>query len=497
MARIYDQYIAKMQKIATLGQAIAVLHWDNEVNLPKNAATARGKQISLLSGMAHSEFTDPRFGSLLKRLNAMVNLTASEKRNVMLTYKDYQKANKLDEAFVVRQSNAISKAYQSWIAARADNNYQIYEESLQEIIDIKREEVELLGYEHHPYDALLNEYEPGLTTATLEPLFKGVKKDLSKLIQKINKAGQVPSDFLTGHFDKDKQWQLGLDLLRNMGYDFDSGRQDISTHPFSTNLGPGDTRITTRIDEADFSNMTWSCIHEGGHALYEQGLSKEDYGLPTGSYISLSIHESQSRLWENHVGRSLAFWSYHYANLKETFPENFKKLSLKTFYKGINKIAPNAIRTEADELHYHFHVLIRFEIERDILSGTLDAKDLKSVWNQKYKDYLGMEISSDNEGILQDVHWAHGSFGYFPTYSLGSFYAAQFYAQALRDKPKIETKISNGDSSTLLKWLRKKIHRHGHRYEAEELCVAITGEALNFKYFLEYAKRKYGKIYNL
>lgn len=495
MARIYDQYVAKMQRIATLGQTIAVLSWDKEVNLPKNAVAARSNQIAVLSGLIHNEFTDSRFGNLLKRLNNMVNLDAIELRNVQITQREYDKATRLDEAFVIRRSNVISKAYHDWIEARSKNDYSVFEPSLQAIIDIKREEIALLPKKAHPYDTLLDEYEPGLTTAKLETLFTGVKKDLLKLIKKINKSKQVKTGFLRGHFDKDKQWDLGIELLNAIGYDFDGGRQDISTHPFTTELGPGDVRVTTRIDEEDFCNMTWSCIHEGGHGLYEQGLPQSDFGLPSGSYISLGIHESQSRLWENHVGRSKGFWEYHYANLQEKFPNNFEKTSLNKFYKGINKIAPNAIRTEADELHYHFHVLIRFEIERDIIAGKLNAVDLKQVWNKKYKEYLGIDISSDNEGILQDIHWSHGSFGYFPTYSLGSFYAAQFYHQATQDKPKIEAKIQKGNNSTLLKWLRSNIHQYGRSVEAEELCVALTGEPLNFKYFMDYAEKKYAEIY--
>lgn len=497
MARVYDRYVDKMQKIATLGQCMAVLAWDKEVNLPVKGNAARANQMATLSGILHQEYTDPAFGELLTRLSNMKSLSAAEKKNVSVTHQDYLKAKKLSHEFVVRRSNAISNCYNNWIKARAENDYAIYENSLQEIIDIKREEVEKLGYKDHPYDTLLDEYEPGLTVATLEPLFAGVKKDLRKLIKKINKQKQVKTNFLEGHFDKDKQWEFGLSLLDNMGYDSDGGRQDIAPHPFSTNLGPGDVRVTTRIDENDFCNMTWSTIHEGGHALYEQGLDESQYGLPTGSYLSLSIHESQSRLWENHVGRGKDYWKYHYPKLQEVFPKAFKKTSLNDFYKGVNKIAPNNIRTEADELHYHFHVLIRFEIERDIMAGKLNASDLKQEWNKKYKDYLGVKIKSDNEGVLQDVHWSHGSFGYFPTYSLGSFYAAQFFVQAIKDEPSILKQIKKGKHSKLLKWLRDNIHVHGRRYEAAELCKKVTGEELNFKYFLEYAKAKYGGIYGL
>jgi len=281
-----------------------------------------------------------------------------------------------------------------------------------------------------------------------------------------------------------------------MGYDFNCGRQDLSAHPFTTSFSPTDVRVTTRVDENDFAYMLWSTIHEGGHALYEQGLSVEDYGLPTGSYISLSIHESQSRLWENHVGRSKEYWTYWYPILKSDFPKNLKKVSLDQFYAGINKIAPNLIRTEADELHYHFHVLIRYEIEKGLIEGTIDTENLDTIWNDKYKEYMGISASDDNTGVLQDVHWGHGSFGYFPTYSLGSFYAAQFYAQAEKDIPKLGKKLSKGRTEPLLSWLRENIHQHGRRYEADELCNMITGESLNVDHFLKYAKDKFLNIYS-
>ena len=282
-----------------------------------------------------------------------------------------------------------------------------------------------------------------------------------------------------------------------MGYDFDSGRQDISVHPFSSHFSPQDARVTTRIDENNLSEMIWSCIHEGGHALYEQGILSENYGTPLGNSVSLGIHESQSRLWENHVGRSLEYWKYNYPSLKSLFPDKLKNVDYYKFYEATNNVKPSLIRTNADELTYHLHVLIRYEIEKGLIEGSIDVKDLPTIWNKKYFDYLGIKVPSDSKGVLQDIHWSHGSFGYFPTYTIGSFYAAQFFYKASAEIDSIETKIGNGDFVELLDWLRKKVHIYGERYDAKVLCERITGEELNFKYFMEYVTNKYSKIYKM
>lgn len=495
MARVYDKYKSKMQKVADINHAIAVLSWDKEVNLPSESAFHRSQQVATLAGISHHEFVDKDFGNLLTRLSGMKSLSAKEAKNVSVTKDAYQKATKFSEDFVIRKSNIESNAYHSWLKAREANDYSVFKDALKDLVALKKEESQKLKAGDHPYDALLDMYEPGLTVAQLEPIFAGIKKDLKKLIKKINKCKQIKNGFLRKNYEWDLQWEFGLDILENMGYDFSRGRQDLSAHPFTTSFSPSDVRVTTRVDENDFAYMLWSTIHEGGHALYEQGLSDEDYGLPSGSYISLSIHESQSRLWENHVGRSKDYWSYWYLILKEDFPKNLKKTSLNQFYSGINRIAPNLIRTEGDELHYHFHILIRYEIEKGLMEGSIDTENLDTVWNDMYKEYMGISAKDDNTGVLQDVHWGHGSFGYFPTYSLGSFYAAQFYAQAEKDISKLGKKLSKGNTAPLLTWLRENIHQHGRRYEADELCNRVTGESLNVDHFLKYASDKFLNIY--
>lgn len=493
----YSLYEEKMRKLADIGHSIAVLSWDKEVNLPKAGAAKRGQQIATLSGISHEMFTDEAFGKLLLDLSSNDSLNARQAKNIKVTLKDYRQATKFTSDFVVRRSKLVSDAYHAWLKAREANDFKLYEDALDALVGIKREEAEIIGFEKHPYDSLLDLYEPGSSVVQLDKLFNDVKEQLIPFIKEVRSAQQVDSAFLRQKYPKDKQWDFGIALLKNMGYDFDKGRQDLAPHPFTITFSSQDVRVTTRVDEHDFANMCWSCIHEGGHALYEQGMPIEDYGLPTGSAISLGIHESQSRLWENHVGRSKAYWEYHFPKLQEVFPENLGDLSLDDFYKGINRVEANFIRTEADELHYHFHVMIRYELEKRLISGELAVQDLRRAWNDMYKEYLGVVIPDDNNGILQDVHWGHGSFGYFPTYSVGSFYAAQIYAQAVNDIENLTTKLSKGDSSELLSWLREHVHQHGRLYEAAELCERITGQELNFKYFMDYASKKYKDIYNM
>jgi len=494
----YQKYVAEMQKIADVNHTIAVLQWDKEVKMPTKGARFRGQQLSTLSGIVHELSTSDALGDLLENLYAKKDtLNPSEAKNIEISRDEYLKSKKYSVDFVKHRSEVISQAFQDWIKARKANDFSVFKGSLIKVVDIARQEAAILGYKDHPYNPLIDRFEKGTTVAVLDKLFADVRRQLVDFSKELKTRPQVENEFLKKYYNKDKQWKYGLKLLKDVGYDFEAGRQDISEHPFSVNFSPEDVRVTTRIDENDFANMTWSTIHEAGHALYEQGLPTEYYGLPRGTYISLGIHESQSRLWENNVGRSLAFWMPKYAELQTTFPENLKDISLQQFYKGTNRVEPGFIRTESDELNYHFHVLIRYEIEKGLVEGSLEVEGLDEIWNAKYKEYLGVDVPDDNHGILQDVHWSHGSMGYFPTYSLGSFYAAQFFQQAEKDIPNLISNIEKGNTQPMLDWLRENVHQYGQLYTAEELCTKITGEPLNFKYFMDYAKAKYGKIYGL
>ena len=486
-----------MQKIADVKYSSAVLQWDQEVFMPEEGAKYRAQQISTLSGIAHELSTSDELGKLLNDLNSASGLSEKEKANAEESLRYYNEQKKYTTEFVIRLNQTISESFQSWQKAKKENDFKIFQPYLEKLVELKKQECEILGYEEHPYDALLNLFEPGSTTKKLTTLFEGVKNELVPFVKLISAQPKPNNDFLLKHYDKDRQWKFGLDILKQMQYDFTAGRQDISSHPFTTNFNAKDVRVTTRINENDFREMTWSCIHEGGHALYEQGLNADDYGLPSGEYLSLAIHESQSRMWENNVARSFAFWKHNYKKLQEAFPENLKNISVENFYKAINVVEPSLIRTSADELTYHFHIMIRFEIEAALMKGSVRIDELPEMWNEKYMNALGLKVPDAAHGVLQDVHWSHGGFGYFPTYSQGSFYAAQFFHAAQKEIPGLENEIEKGNLSPLHQWLRQKIYRHGKTLKAHELCKMITGEELNFKYFMDYSTGKFSEIYNL
>jgi carboxypeptidase Taq len=491
----YLEYKSLLAKVKDLEYASALLQWDMETYMPSKSIRFRSQQIATLQTLAHELFTDKKTGILLNDL-LKEDLAPDERKNIELSLEDYDKATKFSADFVNKSSVLRTEAFQAWLKAREVNDYNIFEPYLKKMVELKREEAALTGYEEHPYDALLDSYEKGATVKFLNPLFNDIKVKLVDLTKEIKTNGKKTyNDFLKFHYPKDQQWDLGLTLLKEMGYDFEAGRQDISAHPFTTNFSPEDVRVTTRIDENDLMSMIGSCIHEGGHALYEQGLSTEQYGLPLGSAASLGIHESQSRLWEINVGMSFSYWKANFDQLQSIFPAQLSGLTVTDFYKAINQIEPNLIRVEADELHYHLHVLIRYELEKALLEGSLNTENLNLEWNKKYKDYLGVDVPDDKNGILQDIHWSYGLFGYFPTYSLGSFYAAQFYQQALKEIPNLLIEIERGEMSSLLIWLREKIHQHGRKFTSEELCQNICSEGLNIDYFLQYVERKYKEIY--
>ena len=493
---LYEAYRKSMRKIADLRYAGAVLQWDQETYLPPKGAPLRGQQISTLSEMAHELFTDEKQGSLLKELLERNELTDKEKKNVFLSLEDYTRQRKLSSEFVRNLSEAVNKSFHNWIQARKMNDFNLFAPDLAILVVLKKEEAEYIGYKDHPYDALLDEFDKGSTVARLDKAFNGIRQPLKDLLDTIMARPQVNDTFLHQHFPKDQQWAFGLEILKELGYDMEAGRQDISEHPFTVNFNSNDVRITTRIDENDFSNMLWSCIHEAGHALYEQGLPDSEYGLPSGEAASLTIHESQSRLWENHVGRSRLFCEKQFPLILKYFPSQFKGMSAEDIYKGINKVQPSLIRTEADELTYHFHVMIRFGLEKALLEGSIQSNDIPACWKEQYSKYLNIKVPDDKQGCLQDVHWSHGSFGYFPTYSLGSFCAAQFFGTARKEVPSLENDLGNGNYVSLLTWLRSSVHQHGRTYDSEELMEKISGKKLDIENFYTYILDKYKNIYH-
>lgn len=494
---VYNQYNEQLNKIADVAYASAVLMWDQETYMPAGGADFRAGQLATLSGLHHDLITSPKLEELVKQLIDDKSLSPEQHKNVEVTLKDLTKKKKYTTAFVEKQSLAVSRAFNSWQDAKKKNDFKIYANDLEALINLKKEECEIIGYQHHPYNALLDEYEPGITIEKLDKVFEDVRGKLVPFIKQLFTAKQNSNSFLFESYNKDQQWSFTLQLLKKMGYDFNRGRQDISEHPFTISFSSQDVRVTTRVNENDLAEIIWGSIHEGGHALYEQGLLTENYGLPAGEACSLGIHESQSRLWENNVGRALPFWKANYPLLQSTFPQQLKDVTLDDFYKAINLVEPSLIRTSANELTYHLHVLIRYEIEKQIFNNAVSIKDLPELWNAKYKEYLNIDVPDDSQGILQDVHWSHGSFGYFPTYSLGSFYAAQFYNQAKKSIANLEVELEKGNTSLLLAWLRKEVHPFGRLLTAEELSRKVTGEGLNFNYFFEYVQKKYSNLYSL
>ncbi|MFT3825485.1 MAG: carboxypeptidase M32 [Chitinophagaceae bacterium] len=492
---LYGEYLTSMHAIADVRYASAVLQWDQETYLPPKGAAMRGQQIATLSEIAHKLFTDEKLGNLLQELNSRNDLSPSEKRNVQLTLEDYTRQKKFDSSFVRQLTETINKSFHSWIEARKANNFAVFAKDLSELLTLKKKEAELLGYQQHPYDALLDDHDKGSTVQLLDKVFSDIRTPLKELLSKIQSRPQVDNSILTQTFESKKQWDFGMQVLKELGYDFEAGRQDIAEHPFTTNFNSNDVRITTRIDEHDLGNMTWSTIHELGHALYEQGLPSDQYGLPLGEAASFTIHESQSRLWENHVGRSLAFCEKYFPVLQQYFPAQLSTVTAEQFYKAINKIEPSLIRTEADELTYHFHIMIRYELEKALLEGSLQVNDIPAYWNEKYAEYLGVKVPDDKRGCLQDVHWSHGSFGYFPTYSLGSFYAAQFYGTAQQAIPGLNSQVQNGNTTSLLQWLRTQVHASGRFYTSEQLSSKVNGSTLNTTHFMGYLTDKYKAIY--
>lgn len=493
---LYTEYKLEMSKIADIRYASALLQWDQETYLPVKGAAFRGQQIATLSELAHRAFTGEKLGALLQEILSKNVLEGIEKKNVETTWEDYSKQKKFTSEFVRELSETVSRSFHSWIEARKANDFSLFAPGLSKLIELKKKEADLLGYIEHPYNALLNDHDKGSTVKLLDHTFDQIRLPLKAILDKITARPQVRDDFLLQFFPKDKQWEFGMILLKELGYDFEAGRQDISEHPFSISFNSRDVRITTRINENDLSSMVWSCIHELGHALYEQGLLEEYYGLPAGEAVSYSIHESQSRLWENHIGRSRPFCERWLPVLKTYFPTQLGDTSVDDFYKAINKVHPMPVRTEADEVTYHFHVIIRYELEKKLMEGSLQPNDIPAYWNEQYFNYLGIRILDDKQGCLQDVHWSHGSFGYFPTYSMGSFYAAQIFSKVRDDLPTLDADISAGNTKPLLKWLQMRVYPNGRVLTSEELCSIVCGKPLNIHYFLDHILGKYKNIYN-
>ncbi|MEW5975441.1 MAG: carboxypeptidase M32 [Acidobacteriota bacterium] len=497
-------YSALKEKLATvvdLRNAASVLGWDQQTYMPPGGAQARSDQLATLEKLAHEHFTAPEVGDLLARAAeevARFDQDSDERSLVRVVRRDYNKALKVPSTLVAEIARTSSMAMESWVRARAESSFPLFQPDLEKVFHLQRELARCLGFEECIYDALLDQYEPGAKASELRRVFGELKEGLVPLVQAISeRLSRVDDSVLHRSYAEARQWEFGVEILKRFGYDLSRGRQDKSVHPFTTSFSRHDVRITTRVDERFFPTALFGTLHECGHALYEQGVSESLERTLLAGAASLGVHESQSRLWENLVGRSRPFWRFFYPRLQSLFPDCLGNVPLEDFYRAINRVEPSLIRVEADEITYNLHVLLRFELEIAVLEEVISVADLPAAWNARMESYLGVVPRNDSEGVLQDVHWSNGLVGYFPTYSLGNVISVQLFEKAQSDSPEIRSQMDEGRFTALLEWLRKHIHVYGRKRLPHELLQRATGETLQVGPYLNYLRSKYSEIYSL
>jgi carboxypeptidase Taq len=497
----YAELIRRERETAILASCASLLEWDHQTYMPPKGGGHRAEQLALLAGLTHQQATAPVIAELLAAVETspLVADPAGEAAvNVREIRREYDRACRVPQALVEELARVTAQAHDVWVEARRTADFPLFRPWLERIVALKREEAEAIGYAGVPYDALLDAYEPGETAARLTPLFAGLREALVPLVAAIAETKRRPDgSLLMRRYAIARQEGLGRTVAAAFGFDFAAGRLDVTAHPFCSGIGPGDTRLTTRYNPQDFGDGFFSILHETGHGLYDQGLDPAHFGTPMGAAVSLGIHESQSRLWENLVGRSRPFWEYAFPLAQQAFPDVLAGVSPDAFHFAVNEVRPSLIRVDADEATYNLHILLRFELEQALLDGDLPVADLPGAWTDRMRAYLGVVPPDDAQGCLQDVHWSGGGLGYFPTYTLGNLYAAQFFAAARREIPGLEDGIRRGEFAPLREWLTAKIHRQGQRYRAADLIQAVTGEGLDPRFFLEYLKGKFEPLYGI
>ncbi|MDQ7784897.1 MAG: carboxypeptidase M32 [Desulfomonilaceae bacterium] len=496
----YERLTVKSKETSYLDSAIKVLHWDQSTYIPAKGHGHRAGQLSALAKMKHKMTTDPLIGEWLGIVEGS-ELTEDplsvEAVNIREWRRLFDRAVKIPESLAMNLARAAAEAQPAWKEARCRNDWSMFKPHLAGMISLKREQAEALGYSHEPYDALLDLYERGETAGRLQTVFARVRPALTDLLQRIQGSSRRPDpSIVRGPFPIADQEAFATKVAGKLGYDFDGGRLDVSAHPFTQGVGPGDVRITTRYHEHSFNEAFFAVVHEAGHAMYHQGLPLEHWGTPMCAPVSLGVNESQSRMWENLVAASLPFWKHFYPRAQRRFA-SLRGVPLEDFYFSINEVQPSLIRVEADEVTYNLHVLLRFEIEVMLTRGDLEVDDLPDAWNDKMRAYLGVTPRDYATGVLQDVHWSAGAVGYFPTYTLGNMNAAQFFNQASQDLGNMDALIEKGEFADLLRWLREKIHSQGSRYKPRDLVRTVTNEDMTPDYLIEYLTRKYGDLYRL
>lgn len=495
--QVEKEFLDYVKKMTAYNEALALIYWDLRTGAPKQGVEQRSEVIGMLSAEVFQMSISQEMSAFIVELSQK-ELSLKLQKLLEECKKEYNRNKKIPpeeyKEYVILQSKAES----IWEEARATSDFGKFQPYLQKLVETTKRFIDYWGYKDNKYNTLLDLYEPGITVEVLDDVFGELRKEIIPLVKKISSSQNKPkTDFLFHSFPKNSQREFTLEILKQMGYNFNGGRLDETVHPFAIGINPGDVRVTTRYDENDFRMAVFGTIHEGGHALYEQNISPELIGTPLCTGTSMGIHESQSLFYENFVGRSYSFWENNYDLLKHFSNGQFNDIKLEDFYRAINESKPSLIRIEADELTYPLHIMIRYEIEKGLFNDEIEVKDLPQVWNDKYEEYLGVRPKNDGEGVLQDVHWAGGSFGYFPSYALGYMYAAQFKSSLLKDIPNYDELLAKGDLLPIKEWFTKQVHQFGKMKKPLEIIQDVTGESLSARYLVQYLKDKYSNVYHL
>ncbi|MCS0786990.1 carboxypeptidase M32 [Cytobacillus pseudoceanisediminis] len=493
-----QQFLDYVKKMTAYNEAIGLMYWDMRTGAPKQGLEQRSEVIGMISSEVFKMSTSEEMAAYIAKLSGQENLTEVTLKTLEECKKDYDRNKKIPAEEYTEYVILQSKAESIWEDAKASSDFEMFQPYLEKLVEMNKRFISYWGYEGNKYNTLLDMYEPGVTVETLDQVFGQLREKIVPLVHQISESQNKPdTSFLFEHFAKDKQRDFSLKVLEQMGYNFKAGRLDETVHPFATGLNPGDVRVTTKYDETDFRTAVFGTIHEGGHALYEQNISSDLVGTPLCSGTSMGIHESQSLFYENFVGRHFSFWKRNYNLLKEYASGQFDDVPLDAFYRAINESKPSLIRIEADELTYPLHIIIRYEIEKGLFNDEIEVKDLPVIWNEKYEQYLGVKPENDGAGILQDVHWAGGSFGYFPSYALGYMYAAQLKNSMLKDLPNYDDLLEEGNLLPIKEWFTQNVHQFGKMKKPLEILNDVTGEGLNAQHLIDYLYDKYGKVYQL
>ncbi len=496
----YRSLIEKWSRATLFGSIGSVLGWDMRTYMPAKGAAHRAEQLSLLSGLSHKMRTEPELADLLEAVEGtevVANPDSVEAVNVREIRRTFDKSTKLPGRLVEELSKTASLGNQVWVDARKNNDFASFQPWLEKIINLVKEKADALGWKEHRYDALLDEYEPYATTAEIKAVFEPLHEELVRLAHRVASSTRKPDPRITENdFPVEAQAKLGRELTACIGFDFEAGRLDETTHPFCSGFGPGDTRLTTRYDPKRWTHSFYGTLHEAGHGLYNQGLEARHYGTPMGASVSLGIHESQSRMIENLVGRSKGFLQFFLPKFQAAF-SGMADVSLEALHFAVNESKPSCIRVEADEATYNLHIMLRFDLEVALVEGSLQVADVPAAWNEKFKEYLWTEVPDNSQGCLQDIHWSGAGIGYFPTYALGNLYGAQFFAQAQKELGDLQKMFSKGEFQPLKEWLNARIHSQGKRFSSAQLCEKITGQKLSHHALFEHLKEKLVPLYGL